>query len=123
MEWGVGRPLFANSSLAVGGTLLVAFVDKVWGPAVVGILLAAAAGYRVQGVLTKVLRIRSDDWTSKHMLLPSGIHGAGRLVQGALVTLVALALLLDDRRLLLATLTVASAQVVLLESLGQARLT
>eukprot|EP00903_Cladosiphon_okamuranus_P014758 g13675.t1 len=123
VEWGVGRPLFANSLVAVGGTLWVSFVENVWGPGLVGILLVAAAGYRVQGVLTKVLRIRSDDWKSKHKLLPSGIHGTERLVQGLLVTLVALADLLDNRRLLLVTLTLASAQVLLLEYEGQARLT
>lgn len=123
VEWGVGRPLFANYLLAVGGTVLVAFVEKIWGPAVVGTLLVAAAGYRVQGVMTKVLRIRSPEWTSRHKLIPSGIHGTERVVQGVLLTLVALADLLDDRWLLLAALTLASVQVVVLEYLGQASLT
>lgn len=41
VEWGVRRPLFANSLLAVGGTLLVANVEKTWEPAVVGTLLVA----------------------------------------------------------------------------------
>lgn len=75
VAWGVARPLLANSFLAVGGTLLVALAEKVWGPAVVGTLLVAAAGYRVQGALTKVLRVRSPEWKSKYMLVPSGIHG------------------------------------------------
>ena len=44
VEWGVGRPVFASTAFAVGGTLSVEFVEKVWGPAVVGTLLVAAAG-------------------------------------------------------------------------------
>lgn len=126
MEWGVGRPMFANSLLAVGGTLLVAFAERVWAPLIVGTLLVAAAGYRVQGALTKVLRARSDDWKAeqnKFKLVPSGILGAERVVQGALVILVSLADLLDDRWLLMAALTLASVQVIALEYLGQACLT
>ena len=122
VEWGIGRPLFANSCLAVGGTLLVAFAEKIWGPAVVGTLLVAASGYRVQGALTKVLRVRSVAWTT-HKLVPSGIHGIERVVQLVLVTLVALADLLDDRVLLLTALTLAAAQVVVMEYVGQACLT
>ena len=122
VEWGIGRPLFANSCLAVGGTLLVAFAEKIWGPAVVGTLLVAASGYRVQGALTKVLRVRSVAWTT-HKLVPSGIHGMERVVQLVLVTLVALADLLDDRVLLLTALTLAAAQVVIMEYVGQACLT
>ena len=121
-EWGFGRPLFANSLLAAGGTLLVCFAEQIWPPAVVGTLLVAAAGYRVQGALTKVLRVRSAEW-SDNLLIPSGIHGTERVVQGVLVTLVALADLLDDRVLLLTALTIASAEVVVLESVGQAVLT
>lgn len=123
MEWGVGRPMFADSLLAVGGTLLVAFAERIWAPAVVGTLLVAATGYRVQDALTKVWRGRSDDWTkdeNMYKLVPSGILGAERVVQGVLVTL---ADLLDDRRLLMAALTLASVQVVVLEYLGQACLT
>lgn len=121
MEWCVGRPLFANSLLAVGGTLMVAFAGKIWRPAVVGTLLVAASGYLVQGALTKVLRVKSGWWT-KHMLVPSGIHGTERVMQFMLVTVVALADLLDDSVLLLTALTLASAQVVLLEYVGQVRL-
>lgn len=72
--------------------------------------------------MTKVLRIRSPAWKSKYKLVPSGIHGTERVVQGVLVTLVALADLLDDRWLLLAALTLASVQVVVLKYLGQALL-
>lgn len=122
MEWGLGRPLFANSLLAVGGTLLVFFAESLWRPGVVGTLLVAAAGYRVQGALTKVLRVWSPAWTD-NLLVPSGIHGAERVVQGVLVTIVALADLLDNRVLLLTALVLASAQVVVLESVGQAALT
>eukprot|EP00752_Nemacystus_decipiens_P015535 g13861.t1 len=110
VEWGVGPPLFANSLLAVGGTALVAFVEEVWGPAVLGILLVAASEYRVQGVMTKLLRTRSPEWKSNCKLVPSGVHGTERVVQGVLVTLLALADLLDDRWLLLAALTLASVQ-------------
>lgn len=123
VEWGVGRPMFANSLLAVGGTILVAFVEKVWGPAVVGTLLVALSGYRVRGVMTKALRTRSAEWKSTHKLVPRGTHGAERVAQGVLVTLVALADLLDDRWMLLAALILASAQVVVLEYVGQALLT
>lgn len=123
VEWGVRRPLFANSLLAVGGTLLVAIVEKAWEPAVVGTLLVAAAEYHVQGALTKVLRVRSLEWKSKHKLVPSGIHGTERAVQGMLLTLVALADLLNHRGLLLTALICASVQVVLLEYVGQSRLT
>lgn len=122
-HWGVGRTLLANSLLAAGGTLLVAFAERVWRPAVVGTFLVAAAEYRVQGVLTKVLRVRSPEWKSGHQLVPSGILGMERLVQGVLVSLVALADLLNDRVLLLAALTLASVQVVVLEYVGQAPLT
>ena len=123
VEWGVGRPLLANSLLAIGGTLLVGFAEEIWGPAVVGTLLVAAAEYRIQGALTKVLRVRSPEWKSGYKLVPSGIHGVERVVQGVLVTLVALADLLDHRWLLLAALILASVQVVMLEYEGQARLT
>eukprot|EP00903_Cladosiphon_okamuranus_P014524 g13471.t1 len=121
-EWGLGRPLFANSVLAMGGTLLVFFAEDLWRPGIVGTLLVAAAGYRVQGALTKMLRVLSPAW-SDNLLVPSGIHGAERAVQGVLVTLVALADLLEDRALLLSALVLASAQVVVLESVGQAVLT
>lgn len=123
VEWGVGRPLLANSVLAVGGVIMVAFAEKVWRPAIVGTLIVAAAEYGVQGVLTKVIRVRSREWKSGHELVPSRIHGTERLVQSVLVTLLALADLLDDRVLLLAVLVCASAQVVLMEYVGQARLT
>lgn len=125
MEWGVGRPLFASSLLALGGMLLVAVVEDFWEPAVVGTLLVAAAGYRVQGALTKILRTRSDEWKegTRHRLIPSGILGTERVMQGVQVTLVALADLLNDRRLLLAVLTFVSVQVIVLEYVGQARLT
>lgn len=122
IEWGVGRSLLGNSVLAVGGTLLVAFAEQIWRPAIVGTLLVAAAGYRVQGALTKVLRVRSPAW-SDNMLVPSGIHGTERAVQGVLVMLVALADLLDNRVLLLTALVLASGQVVVLECVGQAVLT
>lgn len=39
MEWSLGRPLLANSLLAAGGTLLGAFAENIWRPAVVGTLL------------------------------------------------------------------------------------
>ena len=122
VEWGVGRPLFANSLLAVGGTLLVAYAEKFWAPAVVGTLLVAAAEYRVQGTMTKVLRVRSPEWKRK-LLVPSGMHGLERVVQIVLITLVALADLLEHRVLLLSALVFASVQVVLLEYVGQACLT
>lgn len=123
VEWGVGRPLVANSLLAIGGTLLVAFAQKVWAPAVVGTLLVAAAGYRVQGALTKALRKKSPEWQSGHNLVPSGILGRERVVQGVLVTLVALGDLLGDRVLQLTALTLASLKVAVLEYVGQAYLT
>eukprot|EP00752_Nemacystus_decipiens_P004827 g4393.t1 len=122
VEWGLGRPLFANSLLAAGGTLLVCFAEQVWRPAVVGTLLVVAAGYRVQGALTKVLRVRSTAW-SANLLVPSGIHRTERAVQSVLVTILALADVLDDRVLLLTALTLASVQVVVLEAVGQAVLT
>ena len=122
VEWGVGRPLLANSFLAVGGALLVALVEKVWGPAVVGTVIVAAAGYRVQGAMTKLMRVRSPEW-ERNLLVPSGIHGTERVVQIVLVTLVALADLLDHRVLLLTALVIASAQVLVLEIAGQTCLT
>lgn len=119
MEWGVGRPVYANACLAVGGTLLVAFFEQAWRPALVGTLLVASASYRVQGVLTKVLRVCSDEWKC-HGLVPSGIHGTEQVVQIMLGTFVALAELLDDRVLLLTALSFASAYVVIIEAVGQA---
>jgi len=118
VKWGVGRPLFGNSLLAVGGTLLVAFAEQVWKPAAVGTLLVVAAGYRVQGVMTKVYRVMSKEWKDD-LLVPSGIHGVERAVQFVVVTLVALADLLDDRDFRLAALSFASVQVALLEFAGQ----
>lgn len=123
MEWGVGRPLLANFVLAAGGTFLVALAERFWGPAVVGLLLVALAGYRVQGALTKLLRVRSREWKSGCMLVPSGLHGAERALQGVLVTLVALAGLLDNKWVLLGTLAAASVQVFVVECIGQAALT
>lgn len=69
---------------------MVAFAEEVLGPAVVGTLLVAAAAYRVQGTMTKVLRVTSVEW-ERHMLVLSGVHGTERAVQILLVTLVALA--------------------------------
>ena len=122
-EWGIGRFLFANSILALGGTFLVAFAEPVWTPAVVGTLLVAAAGYRVQGGLTRMRRVLSSDWESKVNLIPSGIHGSERAVQILLVTIVAIADLLEDRVLLLTALVSASVQVVVVETVGQAVIT
>ncbi|CAM9914374.1 unnamed protein product [Ectocarpus fasciculatus] len=122
VEWGVGRPLFANSLLAVAGAMMVWF-SEVWEPALVGTLLVAAAGYRLDGALTNVLRIMSAGWKNYHDLVPSGIHGTERVVQGGLVTLVAIADLLDDTPLLRWTLTLASALVIVMEYVGQALLT
>lgn len=122
VQWGVGRTLLSNSLLAVGGTLLVAFAEQIWEPAIVGTLLVAAAGYRVQGAMTGVLRVRSQEWKNIR-LVPSGIHGAERVVQVVIVTLVVLADLLDDRVLQLVALTCASVHVVLLEVVGHAVLT
>lgn len=118
LEWGVGRPVFGNSLLAVGGTLLVAFAEEVWRPAVVGMLLVAAAGYRIEGAVTKIYRVMSKEWRD-HLLVPSGIQGVERALQFVVLTLVALADLLDDKVLRLAALTCASMQVVLLEVAGQ----
>lgn len=117
-EWGVGRALFASMWLAVGGTLLVALANPVWQPLVVGTLLVAAAGYRVEGALTKVLRVTSAEW-ERHELVPSGIHGTERAVQLVLVTLVALADLLESRKLLLWALGCATVNVVAIECTGQ----
>lgn len=122
VEWGIGRPLFANTLLAVGGVVLVAFAEKVWGPAVIGTLLVAAAVLRVQGAMTKALRIMSFEWRH-YQLVPSGIHGVERAVQLLLVTLVALADLLDSKVLLLSALSFATLEVILLESIGQAVIT
>lgn len=119
MEWGVGRALLGNSVVAVGGVLLVAFAAQVWQQALVGTVLVAAASYRVQGVLTKVLRVWSDE-RKRHDLVPSGSLGTERALQLLLVALVALAGLLEDRVVLLTVLTLASVHVVLLESVGQA---
>ncbi|CAN0033725.1 unnamed protein product [Scytosiphon promiscuus] len=119
MEWGLGRSVLANPGLALGGTVLVAFAERVWQPAVIGTLLVAAASYRAEGVLTKILRVRSSDWKS-HKLVPSGIHGTERTGQLVLIVLVALADLLDDRVLLLTALTLASVHVIFVESVGQA---
>lgn len=116
-EWGIGRFLFANSILAL------VFAEPVWTPAVVGTLLVAAAGYRVQGGLTRIRRALSSDWKRKVKLIPSGIHGSERAVQILLVTIVAIADLLEDRMLLLAALVSASVQVVVVETVGQAAIT
>lgn len=86
-EWGVGRALFANICLAVGGTMLVAFAGQIWQPLIVGTLLVAAAGYRIEGALTKLLRVTSNEW-EQHGLVPSGIYGIERVIQVVLVTLV-----------------------------------
>ncbi|CAM9398897.1 unnamed protein product [Scytosiphon promiscuus] len=123
VEWGIGRSTFANSCLAVGGTAMVAFAENIWAPAVLGTLLVAAAGYRVQGIVTKMLRVRSPEWRSGHQLVPSGIHGIERVVQGVLLTFAALADLLDDRWLLLMALIAASVHVVVLEYVGHTHLT
>lgn len=116
MEWEKRWWGPTNSVLAVYGTLAVAIVENAWAPAVVGTLLVATATYRVQGVLTKLMRIRSSEWKTKHKLVPSGIHGTERVIQGILVTLVAFADLLDNRMMLLTALVLASVQVVSLES-------
>jgi len=118
VEWAVGRPMFANSWLAVTGLVFVRFVEQVWRPSVLGILLVAAAVYRVQGVLTAVLRVRSDEWKG-NQLVPSGVSRIERVVQLVLAILLALANLLDDRKWLLAALTYALVQVVLTEAAGQ----
>lgn len=119
MEWGVGRLTFGNPTLAVGGTLLVVFAEQVWQPAIIGTLLVATASYRVQGVLTKVLRVWSPEWKA-NKLVSRGIHGTERAVQLVLLVLVVLADLLEDRVLLLTALISASVYVVLLETIGQA---
>lgn len=120
MEWGLGRALLGNSVVVVvRGVLLVVFAAQVWQQALVGTVLVAAASYRVQGVLTKVLRVWSDEW-KRHDLVPSGSLGTERALQLLLVALVALAGLLEDRVVLLTVLTLASVHVVLLESVGQA---
>lgn len=118
LEWGVGRSIFGNPALALGGTLLVAFSEQVWKPVIIGTLLVAAALYRVQGVLTKVLRVGSPEWKC-NKLVPSGTHGTERVVQLVLVVLVVLGDLLEDRILLLAALSSASVYVILLEFIGQ----
>lgn len=120
-EWGVGRSILGNPCLAVGGTLLVALAEQ-WQPAIIGTLLVAAALYRVQGILTKVLRVRSPEWKS-NKLVPIGIHGTERVVQLVLAVLVALADLLEDRVLLVTALASASVYVILLEVIGQAAMT
>lgn len=122
LEWGVGRLVFSNIYLAVGGLLLVAMAEHVWRPAVVGVLLVAAAAYRVRGTHTKLIRVRSDDWTSSK-LVPRGIHGLERAVQVVLLTTLALADLLESRVWLLVGLSATAAKVVMLEVLGQAILT
>ena len=122
VEWGVGRRLYAGVLLAVGGLLLVALAEQVWSPAVVGILLVAMAEYRVKGVLTNIIRVRSVEW-KRCQLVPSGTHGTERTVQVALLTALALADFLGSRELLLAGLLGATLQVILTEVFGQALLT
>lgn len=119
VQWGVGRTILGNPGIAVAGTLLVAFAEKFWQPAIVGTLLVASASYRVQGVLTKVLRVRSPEW-KENKLVPRGIHGTERAMQLVLVVLVALADLMEGRVLLLTALTSASVYVILLEMIGHA---
>lgn len=119
LEWGMGRLVFANIYLAVGGLLLVAKAEKWWRPAVVGVLLVAAAAYRVQGTHTKLIRIRSVEW-GQFKLVPGGLHGSERAVQLALLATLALADLLESRELLLFGLSATAFQVVVLEVLGQA---
>lgn len=70
VEWGAGWPLFANSALAIGATMVVAFAEMVRGPAV-GTLFVAAAGYRIQVVQTKALRVMSPEWK----LIVAGYRG------------------------------------------------
>eukprot|EP00752_Nemacystus_decipiens_P007862 g7024.t1 len=117
-EWGVGRALFTNIYLAVGGTMLVAFAGQVWQPLIVGTLLVAAAGYRVQGALTNLLRVKSAEWEHRE-LVPSGTFGIERVVQLVLVVLVALGDLLENEELLLWALVCATLNVVLMETAGQ----
>lgn len=122
VEWGVGRPVFANSILAVGGTVLVWFAE-VWRPAIGGTLLVAAAEVGFRGAVTKVWRVESRAWKSHYMLVPSGVFGLERAMQGVLAALLAYAGLVGSRGLLLATLTIASVRVVLLEFVCHAQLT
>eukprot|EP00903_Cladosiphon_okamuranus_P019945 g18330.t1 len=116
-EWGVGRALLGNSAVAVGGVLLAASAAQVWQQAFAGTVLVAAASYRVQGVLTKVCRAWSDEWRH-HLLVARGSLGVEPAVHLVLVVLVALAVLWEDRALLLKALIMASAHVILLESVG-----
>ena len=122
VEWGMGRPLFSGVLLAVGGVLLVALAERVWRPAAVGVLLVAGAHYRIQGALTRMIRINSGEW-KRHELVPSGIHGTERAAQSLLLTVLALADLLDSRVLLLVGLVAAASQVVLMEVAGQVVIT
>ena len=101
--------------------MLVLFAD-VWRPAVVGTLLVAAATYRIQGALTKLIRKCSPSW-KREDLIPNGIHGTERLVQFVLVTTLAVSEILDSRPLLLIGLSLATFQVVILEIVGQAVIT
>jgi len=119
LEWGMGRLVFANIFLAVGGLLLMAKAERWWRPAVVGVLLVAAASYRVQGTHTKLIRIRSAEW-EQFKLVPRGIHGSERAVQLGLLATLALADLMESRELLLFGLSATAFQVVVLEILGQA---
>lgn len=119
LEWGMGRLVFANIFLAVGGLLLMAKAERWWRPAVVGVLLVAAASYRVQGTHTKLIRIRSVEW-GQFKLVPRGIHGSERAVQLALLATLALADLMGSRELLLFGLSATAFQVVVLEVWGQA---
>lgn len=119
VEWGIGRRAFAGILLAVGGLMLV-LKAGVWRPAVIGNLLVTAAAYRVEGTLTTLLRVvRSREWKNGCQLIPAGIHGTERFVQFVLITTLAVSELLDSRVLLIVGLSLATAQVALLEVIGQ----
>ncbi len=116
VEWGLGRAFLAPIILAVGGSLMVQMAH-LWHPALVGTLLVTAVYYRIQGAMTKLIRVMKDK--RKHHLIPSGMHGTERAAQFILIAFLAAAEIVESRTLLLGVLWATTLKVVVLECLWQ----